>query len=238
MQCRHSARITEGLVDGRSSYGQGLSRRADRAVGSTVSVPRQGRAALAPGPMGTQTTLELKSGGRDRTAQLASDTSPTRSGAFAPAVDVRPRPLDMPSVTHESTAGGQGGSFYVQCRQPARIAGGSRVKGSRPRGQSDNCDSQASSMVFDRRQPAQRIATASTVWKTEGLEDFEGSSCNAAAGVSSGGDTGQPPAPRGPGRPGQTCSHVCAMKLVKKKKKSLVWRPSQLLYHARELSRV
>ena len=36
-----------------------------------------------------------------------------------------------PSVTHESTAGGQGGSFYVQCRHPARIAGGSRVKGSR-----------------------------------------------------------------------------------------------------------
>ena len=120
------------LVADRSSLRARTQQKSRRAVGSTVSVPRQGRAALAPGPMGTRTTLELKSGGRDRTAQLASDTSPTRSGAFAPAVDVRPRPLDTPSVTHESTAGGQGGSFYVQCRHPARIAGGSRIKGSRP----------------------------------------------------------------------------------------------------------
>ena len=114
VQCRHPARMSR------------------RAVGSAASVPRQGRAALAPGPMGTRTTLERKSDGRDRAAQLASDTSSTRSGALAPAVDVRPRPLDMPPVTLESTAGGQGGSFYVQRRHSARIAEGSRVKGSRP----------------------------------------------------------------------------------------------------------
>ena len=58
------------------------------------------------------------------------------------------------------------------------------------------------------------IGTASTFGRPR-RGDFEGSSCNTAAGVSSGGKTGQPPAPRGPGRPGLTCSHVCAMKLVK-----------------------
>ena len=67
--------------------------------------------------MGARTTLVPKSAGRDRTAQLASDTSLTRSGAFAPAVNGRPRPLALPSVTHESAAGGQGGSSQVQCRQ-------------------------------------------------------------------------------------------------------------------------
>ena len=78
------------LVADRSSLRARTQQKSPRAVRSTASVPRQGRVALAPGPMGTWTTLEPKSDGRDRTAQLASDTSLARSGAFAPAVDGRP----------------------------------------------------------------------------------------------------------------------------------------------------
>ena len=96
-------------------------------VRSTVSVSRQWQAALAPGPMGTQTTPTTGGGGWDRTAQLASDSSQTRSGAFAPAVDGRPQPLAKPSVTQGSAAGGQGGSMTVQYRQSARVDGGSCV---------------------------------------------------------------------------------------------------------------
>ena len=119
------------LVADRTSLQARTQQKSRRAVRSTVSVPRQWQAALAPGPTGTQTTPTTRGGGRDRTAQLANDASQTRSGAFAPAVDGRPRPLAKPSVTHGSAAGGQGGGIQVQYRQPARTAKGSRVTGNR-----------------------------------------------------------------------------------------------------------
>ncbi len=51
------------------------------------------------------------------------------------------------------------------------------------------------------------------------LKGIEGSSCIAAARVSSGGDVpANPSALRGPGRPVQKCSHVCATEIRTKKK--------------------
>ena len=118
------------LVADRTSLQARTQQKSRHAVRSTVSVPRQWQAALAPGPTGTQTTPTTWGGGRDRTAQLANDTSRTRSGAFAPAVDGRPRPLAKPSVTQGSAAGGQGGGIKVQYRQPVRTKEG-RVTGNR-----------------------------------------------------------------------------------------------------------
>ena len=101
-----------GTSDHHSVQGSTKEPKSSQIHRVCTSTMESGVVALVP--MGTRITLESKSDGRDRTAQLASDTSLTRSGAFAPAVDGRPRPLELPPVTHESAAGDQGGSFYVQ----------------------------------------------------------------------------------------------------------------------------
>ena len=146
------------LVEARPKLQTRTKQKRQHAVGSTVSVPRQWQAALAPGPTGTKTTPKTTGGGRDRTAQLASDTSQTRSGALAPAVDGRPRPLAEPSVTQGSTAGGQGGGTNVQYRQPARIAGGSRVRSSRAhRSRLISTTNKATWSSTDKRTPAQHM---------------------------------------------------------------------------------
>ena len=109
---------------------------------------------------------------------------------------------------------GRGHHSAVQTASPYRRRQSCHHEQTRSSGPIDLVHARYWTFKDDNTGPA--IGTASTFGRPR-RGDFEGSSCNTAAGVSFGGKTGQPPAPRGPGRPGLTCSHVCAMELVKKK---------------------
>ena len=79
-----------------------------------------------------------------------------RSNVSATAEENRPRPIANSTATFGPASGGQGGGTSAQHRQPARTAGGRRVKGSRSNRRLINGTTRKESWSTEKTTPAQR----------------------------------------------------------------------------------